>query len=348
VHKRLKMVLLGAFVLGLLLLGLGVWGLQWLQTPQSHPAAAEPFVIKKGESTAKIAENLGQKGLLRWPHLWRFYAQLVETKPLQAGEYALPNPVTPLALLHLFQRGEVMTYSVTFPEGIRYQDFIALLAQQPKLVKVLADKPLEEHKKLLAFNYEYLEGWFFPDTYLYRLGDSDKDILLRAHKKMQQTLEKLWRQRAKDLPLASASEALILASIIEKETGVAHERGKIAGVFVRRLQQKMKLQTDPTVIYGLGDAYTGNISSRDLQQPTPYNTYLIEGLPPTPIANPGYHALAAALNPEPGDALYFVGKGDGSHAFSTTLEQHNAAVAQYQKAGRSENYRSSPAPATGR
>jgi UPF0755 protein len=331
------------FVFSALAVMAGVfWAINWMQSPVQIADAPLNFEINRGESTASIANRLAESGRVQWPIIWRAYARWVENKPIQAGEYKFPLQTTPLGLLHQFQRGDVVKYTVTFPEGKTYREFLEILKQQPKIRHELANKPLEEHKKILKFSYESLEGWFFPDTYEYLSGDSDKEILLAAHKKMQQTLERVWRTRADNLPYASASDALIMASIIEKETGQASERSKIAGVFVRRLNNKMRLQTDPAVIYGLGDAYAGNLTQKDLQTPGPYNTYLNEGLPPGPIANPGLEALQAALHPQEGDELYFVGKGDGSHVFSAKLSDHNKAVEQYQRTNRAENYRSAP------
>mgnify|MGYP000117690741 FL=1 len=199
----------------------------------------------------------------------------------------------------------------------------------------------QEIEKLLGLEAtSHLEGQFYPDTYNFHKGDSDLDILKRAHNRLKTILGEEWAARQKDLPLESAYEALILASIIEKETGVPEERPEIAGVFVRRLQKKMRLQTDPTVIYGLGDNYQGNITRKHLRQDTIYNTYRISGLPPTPIALVGRAAIHAALNPKPGKSLYFVAKGDGSHYFSATLEEHNKAVRKFQLKRRSD-YRSS-------
>lgn len=343
IQRVMKPILLLLVGLGLCAMGATFWAVQWMQTPTPTATAPLVFEINRGESTGQIASRLAEARRVEWPFIWRAYAHWVEPKPLQAGEYELPANTSPLSLLHQLQRGEVIKYAVTFPEGITYKEFIDILKQQPKLRHEVASKPIEEHKKILQFSYERLDGWFFPDTYAFLAGDSDKDILLQAHKKMQQTLERVWRSRAENLPYMSASEALIMASIIEKETGLASEREKIAGVFVRRLKNKMRLQTDPTVIYGLGDSYTGNLTQKDLQTPTPYNTYLIDGLPPGPIANPGLGALQAALHPAEGDELYFVAKGDGSHIFSATLAEHNKAVEHYQRANRAEHYQSAPA-----
>ena len=186
------------------------------------------------------------------------------------------------------------------------------------------------------------EGWFFPDTYSYSATDSVSDILVQAHGQMQRILDRAWQARDADLPYKTAYEALIMASIIEKETGVTYERPEIAGVFVRRLQRGMRLQTDPTVIYGMGDAYKGNIRRKHLKQLTAYNTYRINGLPPTPIAMPSAAAIEAALHPLPGSSLYFVARGDGSHYFSDSFAEHQRAVRQYQIKQRAQNYQSAP------
>ncbi len=196
---------------------------------------------------------------------------------------------------------------------------------------------------MLGLSETPLEGWIYPDTYSYTKGTRDIDVLRRAYQRMQQVLAEEWEARSQPLPLSSPYEALILASIVEKETGAPEERAAIAGVFVRRLQKNMRLQTDPTVIYGMGDNYRGNIRRSDLTRYTPYNTYKIDGLPPTPIANPGREAIHASLHPAPGKALYFVAKGDGRHQFSATLVEHNRAVQVYQKRQRRQDYRSSPA-----
>ena len=199
--------------------------------------------------------------------------------------------------------------------------------------------------RLLELDVSSLEGWFYPDTYIFPRGTTDIEILKQAYSRMNEVLDEEWSDKDKDLPFDTRYEALILASLIEKETGVAHERSEIAGVFVRRLQKGMRLQTDPTVIYGLGSEFDGNLTRAHLLEETPYNTYRINGLPPTPIAAPGRDAIRAAVNPAEGNALYFVGRGDGAHQFSATLEEHNAAVRKYQIEQRAPDYRSSVNPA---
>jgi UPF0755 protein len=244
-------------------------------------------------------------------------------------------------LLLFISSNNQIAYSIQFIEGSSYKDALVVLAADTKILQTLADLPEQEIVKRLGLEPgSHLEGLFYPDTYHFHKGDSDLDILKRAHQRLKTILDQEWDSRQKDLPLESAYQALILASIIEKETGVPDERSEIAGVFVRRLQKKMRLQTDPTVIYGLGDRYQGNITRKHLRENTAYNTYRISGLPPTPIALVGREAIHAALNPKPGNSLYFVAKGDGSHYFSKTIEEHNKAVRKYQLRRRSD-YRSS-------
>lgn len=314
---------------------------QWLNTPVALPAELHVYRIEKGRSLSYVANDLANAGVITWPRVWTLYARVAKQTQIKAGEIVLPEEATPIALLQSLNDGKTLQYSVTLIDGLRFTDFVNVLMQEEKLVKNIS-LPVDLAKlKALGIDISFPEGWFYPDTYQYTSGDSVASILQRSHIKMKNTLDALWEDREEGLPYTSAYEALIMASIIEKETGVPHERGQIAGVFVRRLQKGMRLQTDPTVIYGMGERYDGNIRRRDLREPTPYNTYVIKGLPPTPIANPGKEAIYAALHPEPGSSLYFVAKGDGSHYFSSTLEEHNKAVTEYQKKRR-ENYRSSP------
>ena len=320
----------------------GYWYLEtYLNTPLSEKKEPRIIIVPSGSNLTTLSIQLADQGLLTRPRLFVAYARLTHQTAIRVGEYQFDTGYTPRELLELLMTGKVIQYQFTVPEGLRFREWLPLLAGQSKLIHQLTGLSNNEIIQHLGLNIEHPEGWFFPDTYLYSSGDSDRDILIRAHTRMREILEEEWRNKAADLPYNSAYEALILASIVEKETGVGSERGEIAGVFVRRLKKGMRLQTDPTVIYGLGDQYQGNITRRHLKQPTAYNTYMIKGLPPTPIAMPGREAVHAALHPLEGDTLYFVAKGDGSHFFSATLEEHLKAVRRYQLK-RKSNYRSSP------
>lgn len=316
------------FVLMLGLAGGYFW--HWLHTEQFVSERDRIVVVDKGLGLGQVAFKLNAQHLLRWPLVWRAYARFVQPATLKAGEYALQPYESPMSLLTLLQGGEVITYNATFAEGLTLREWRVILAAETKLEQKTHGMTPAHIAEQLGIDYPNPEGWFFPDTYRFEKGDSDLDVLRRAYQKMKAELAGQWARRQPSLPYDSAYEALIMASIVEKETGVPRERPDIAGVFVRRLHKKMRLQTDPTVIYGMGDRYQGNITRADLKKPTPYNTYTIKGLPPTPIASPGREALAAAVNPASGQALYFVAKGDGSHQFSNTLEAHNKAVRQYQ------------------
>lgn len=253
--------------------------------------------------------------------------------------------MTAADLLRRLDAGEVIRRSVTLVEGWNFNQVRQQLARAERLQQTLDPEASNEHvMTALGLDGIHAEGRFFPDTYQYTFGMSDREVLLRAYQRMEDVLDEVWQKRANDLPIDTPYEALILASIVEKETGVPRERGQIAGVFSRRLNMGMRLQTDPTVIYGMGEAYEGNIRRSDLREPTAYNTYTIDGLPPTPIAMPGRESLEAAVNPQSGSSLYFVARGDGSHIFSDSLREHNRAVQQYQIRQRAESYRSSPAP----
>lgn len=297
--------------------------------------------VPAGANLTRISKQLAVNGILELPELFTLYARFTKQAAIKVGEYNLSVGLTPRQLLNLLNSGQVIQYQLTFPEGLNFKEWLSLLALQPKLNKTLTGLTEEALLKELGLEIAHPEGWFFPDTYLYSSGESDRDLLLQAHARMREILNEEWKNKSNDLPFSTPYEALILASIVEKETGVGSERTQIAGVFVRRLIKGMRLQTDPTVIYGLGDQYQGNITRRHLKQPTEYNTYMVNGLPPTPIAMPGREALYAALHPAKGNALYFVAKGDGSHYFSATLKEHSQAVKRYQLRRRS-NYRSSP------
>lgn len=306
---------------------------QNLDTPLALPAP-ELFEVAPGASVATIARAFAARGWLRHPLYLRLYVTRAGLAArLQAGWYELLPDDTPRRIVARFVAGDVKTYAVTFVEGATVRDLLAQTANLPGLVHELADTAPERVLEAIGGPDEAAEGWLFPSTYYYRHATSDRDLLARAHRQMVEVLTKHWATRDPDLPYASPYAALIMASIIEKETGQADERPTIAGVFMRRLARGMRLQTDPTVIYGLGNAFDGNLRRVDLERDTPYNTYLRSGLPPTPICMPGEAAIAAALHPARGDALYFVARGDGSHVFSATLDAHNAAVRDYQRNG---------------
>jgi UPF0755 protein len=297
--------------------------------------------IESGSSLSRVSKELYQLNIIPYPRLLTLWAMLFDKVSIQAGEYWIEPEDTALTLLRKFNRGQIVRYKITFPEGWNFDQWLRYLAEIPQFSQMAS----MEHKSILQaleIDIEHPEGWFFPDTYTYSKNNTAFDILLQAHRRMRIELDQAWQQRGPNLPYKTAYEALIMASIIEKETGLASERASIAGVFVRRLKTGMRLQTDPTVIYGMGDRFNGNLRHRDLQKITPYNTYRIDGLPPTPIAMPGIESIRAALKPAQGSSLYFVAKGDGSHHFSDTMSEHKRAVRQYQIEQRVEQYQSAP------
>ncbi|MGI9323662.1 MAG: endolytic transglycosylase MltG [Pseudomonadales bacterium] len=293
-----------------------------------EPVALE---IEPGSGIAVVAARLAGEGRLAHPRLWQLMARLRgEDRLLQAGEYLLPPGQTPAELLAQLVSGEVRNRSLVIVEGATVATLLAQLAEAPKLAQTLVQPDTQSLLSLLDLPEGHAEGRFFPDTYRYRAGDSDRDILDQAHKRMSEHLANAWATRATDVPYENAYELLVMASIIEKETGAEADRAQISQVFARRLRLGMRLQTDPTVIYGLGSDFDGDIRSADLVNDTPYNTYTRRGLPPTPISLPGKAALQAAAHPADGEFLYFVSRGDGSSQFSKTLAEHNAAVRRYQ------------------
>jgi UPF0755 protein len=321
------------------------FGEQWLQRWWLQPFGAQRSVVVEvaaGESTASVAAALAEKKILQRPVLWRVMARrLGLDNRIKSGEYRFDLPLQPAQVLEQLVSGRVLHYQVTLPEGITLRRALELLAAQEALATTLSG-PNDPRLLAMVEPYSNAEGWFFPDTYSFTRGQSDLQIMQRAHQRMRQMLERYWAAKAPDLPYQRPYEALIMASIVERETGLGSERPVIAGVFVRRLQTRMRLQTDPTVIYGLGADFDGNLRRSHLRDAeNVYNSYRHHGLPPTPIALPGEAALRAALQPAPGTALYFVARGDGSHKFSDTLEQHRAAVDNWQRQ-RVPNYRSAP------
>ena len=315
-----------AVVLALLLLD------RWFHAPLASGAAPLPIEVTPGESLARVADQLATLGILDHPRLYVLVARCQGLAGrIRAGEYQIQPGTSPATLLEQLVEGRVLLHAVTLVDGWTVAAALAALRENPVLshgVPGAADPALMER---LGSHGVAAEGQFFPDTYLVAKGTSDYEILRLAHARLQQQLAGAWAARRADLPLATPYELLILASIVEKETAAADERAHIAAVFVNRLRRGMRLQTDPTVIYGLAEGYDGHIHHRDLVTDTPYNTYTRDGLPPTPIALVGAAALQAAAQPVDSTDLYFVatGKDDGRHQFSSTLEAHNAAVTRY-------------------
>jgi UPF0755 protein len=302
-------------------------------TPLNVARQGDSIDISRGSSFKSIIGELRRRGLsTASPWYWRLLAEQMRVAgKLHAGEYALEPGITPRQLLVDMAAGKVLQRNFTIVDGWTFAELRQALARAEKLNHDSAGLDGAAIMRKIGAGGEAPEGRFLPETYAYVKGDSDLDILRRAHVAMVKTLAGLWAGRAKDLPLTTPYEALILASIVEKETGLPAERAQIAGVFVRRLQDHMLLQTDPSVIYGMGASYAGNIRKSDLSTDTPYNTYTRPGLPPTPIALPGKLAIEAALHPAGGDALYFVARGDGGHVFASSLAEHNRNVDCYQR-----------------
>jgi len=305
---------------------------RFVGAPLAISAQTPSVDVAKGSSLRDVVGQLREQHVTKTgPLYWRVLAeQLRVAGRLHAGEYALSAGMTPRDLLLNMATGKVLQRNFTIVDGWSFREVRQALARADKLRQDGAGLDDDALMAKIGAPGEMPEGRFLPETYAYVKGDSDLDILRRAHAAMAKLLDTLWAQRDKNVPLATPYDALILASIVEKETGRADERARIAGVFVRRLQTHMLLQTDPTVIYGMGEAYAGNIHRSDLTTDTPYNTYTRQGLPPTPIAMPGKPAIEAALHPAAGTELYFVARGDGTHVFSSTLEEHNHNVACFQ------------------
>lgn len=293
------------------------------------------FAIESGSNIKTITNQLSLEKIIEDPWLFILLAKLkgVETK-VRVGEYRLRPGQSSSSLLTLFTTGNSIQYSFTVIEGWTFRQMMAQIENHPVIISKLKGKSNDQIMVALGYHGQHPEGLFYPDTYQFPKGTTDIQFLKRAYQLMQKQLQKAWRNRAENLPIKTAYEALTLASIIEKETGVGHERSLIASVFIQRLNKNMRLQTDPTIIYGMGDSFDGNIRRKDLKTDTPYNTYLHKGLTPTPIALPGLDAINAALHPANSKALYFVAKGNGTHQFSETLLEHNNAVIKYQRNGR--------------
>ena len=324
-------------LLGIGLLAVAVVGLQFrgfLTTPVSVPQQGVAFDIRPGAAFAQVSENLADLGIIERSDYFRWYARITgKAAAVHAGEYQIEAGMTPVQLLDRFVSGEVQLYSFTIVEGWTYRELLAALNASDVVDGSISYEDWPAILQSLGGEFDHPEGLFLPETYRFPKGTTGVDLLNQAYQLMQATLASAWTERDVNLPLKSPYEALILASIIEKETALASERPQISGVFIRRLLKRMRLQTDPTVIYGIGVEFNGNLTRKDLRTDTPYNTYTRSGLPPTPIALPGKAAINAAVHPADGSEVYFVatGLGDGSHKFSDTKEQHDAAVQEYLK-----------------
>ncbi len=317
-----------------LLLALVVYEL-WYWTHGLKPGA-ETYYFKQGTTLRGVAEELKRRGALVETRSFVWGATLAgQGRKLKAGEYRFPDGISPRALLAQMIAGKVVEYPLRFVEGWTFAQMRQAMQAAPRLAQTLVGLPDRDVMVRLGSPGLHPEGRFYPDTYNYTADQSDYTILAKAFDKMRERLAREWEGREDGLPFKSLDEALVLASIVEKETGKAEERPLIAGVFINRLRKGMKLQTDPTVIYGMGKNFDGNLRLRDLKKDTPYNTYTRTGLPPTPIAMPSGDAVRAVLHPAKTRALFFVSRGDGSHQFSETLEEHNKAVVQYQLGGKS-------------
>ena len=312
---------------------LGAGGLAWYaRQPLPIQALPKTVNVTPGMNLKSLSSMLEREDVVGNAQVfWLLGRVLGKGGALRAGVYTLDKPLTPLALYDTFERGEITQAIVQFIEGWNWREVRAELAAQPLLKHDSADMIDADLLQAIGAEESHPEGLLFPDTYFYAPHTSDLDVLRRAYRLQHDKLLAAWETRAPGLPYRTPYEALIMASIVEKETGAASERPRIAGVFLNRLKRGMRLQTDPTVIYGLGERFDGNLRRDDLQRDTPYNTYTRTGLPPTPIAMPSEAAIEAALNPAKTDALYFVARGDGTHAFSSTLEAHNRAVNRYQR-----------------
>lgn len=339
--KRILPTLLVTAVTAAFVLAATIWlANYYLQSPLDVPDAGLDFEIAPGSSLATVSKRLADLEVLRFPRVFRWYGRMSgKATAIHAGEYRIEAGATPVTLLQKFVDGDVQMYSFTIVEGWSFRELLQALDRNPAIQATLSYEDWPALLQQLGSDYAHPEGLFLPETYRFPKGTTDVELLRQAYGMMEAALQEEWQRRSQPSPLSTPYEALILASIIEKETARADERSRIAGVFIHRLQKRMRLQTDPTVIYGIGTEFDGNLTRRDLRTDTDYNTYTRHGLPPTPIALPGRAAINAALQPLDSNELYFVatGLGDGSHKFSETKEQHDAAVREYLRRLRSKD-----------
>lgn len=310
---------------------LALWLTYYARTPLNIPRTSQTMTVEPNSGLTSIANQLAHQGVINHPWSFILLARILgKESSLQAGEYTLNTNTTPYEVILSLNNGKPTQGKITFIEGKTFKELRVKLLENDAISNTIQNLSDAEVMALIDSQQQHPEGLFFPDTYYFNRGTKDTVLLKRAHEEMIAKLETAWQKREPNLPYKNSYEALIMASIIEKETGQAFERPTIAGVFVNRLRIGMRLQTDPTVIYGMGDQFDGNIRRKDLRNDTIYNTYTRAGLPPTPIAMPSLASIEAALHPAKTKALYFVGKGDGTHAFSNSLVEHNRAVTKYQ------------------
>jgi len=344
VRRKFLLLLEMGLILAGLALGWSAWKINSVLEQPLHVTQERLLDVPNGTNPNRMFYSMEREGLLDdavWLRLyWRFN---MAGTPLKTGEYRLTPGMTVEDLFDAWRRADVVQYNLTLVEGWTFRQVRSAIAKHEKLKHTLDGLSDSEVMDQLGHTGVFPEGRFFPDTYRFVRGMSDAELLQQAYMRLDDVLAKEWAERTTDLPYRDPYQALIMASLVEKETGIPQERGQIAGVFVRRLRLGMMLQTDPTVIYGMGERYNGRITRADLREPTPYNTYTMTGLPPTPIAMVGREAIHAALNPSDGTSLYFVARGDGSHVFSDDLDDHNSAVREFQLKRRAD-YRSSPGP----
>ena len=330
-NNMLRLIKYTVLISLLAILSFGAWLFIYAKTPLNLSPQAQEISIKPKSSLKSIANQLVEQKVISSALPFVILARVLGKEPyLQAGDYTLNKNVSPYQLMLSLNHGKSTQGSITFIEGKTFKQMRARLAKNDAVRSTITDLTDAEVMRVVGNGEKHAEGWFFPDTFYFDRNTADTVLLKRAYDSMQAKLDVAWANRMHNLPYKNKHEALIMASIIEKETGKGSERPMIAGVFLNRLRIGMRLQTDPTVIYGMGDDFDGNIRRKDLTADTPYNTYTRDGLPPTPIAMPSLASIEAALHPEKTKALYFVGKGDGSHQFSSSLQEHNRAVAKYQ------------------
>lgn len=343
--RSIVLAIVGALVLAAMAAGVTAWKVQdFMSSPVAVPAEGVSFSIPPGSSFTAVARRLVERDIIEDDRWYRLYARWSgDASAIHAGDYLIEAGSTPRSLLEKFTAGDVRLFSFTIIEGWNHRDLLRALHANETIQASMTEEDWPGFLADLDATATHPEGLFLPETYRFPQGAADREILTQAYRLMQRALAEEWAARDDSTPVTTPYEALVLASIIEKETARPDERARIAGVFTRRLEKRMRLQTDPTVIYGIGPQFNGNLTRKDLRTDTPYNTYTRGGLPPTPIAMPGRAAIRAALNPAEGEELYFVATGlnDGSHYFSRTKAEHDAAVAEYLKRLRARRLRGS-------